>query len=154
MTATAGVKCLQDRGINCQMGIAIWLHYPLLVIHHVYHNNAQHILWWVCHMTRHHATTPPCLLHQHCTACAQQFLLALSLSCCCGCSFIQGVAAAQAGVSVIQPNVGRTRDWYNKNPGIIRDPHVRPQQNTGTRGRSGEGTFSESLQAVPAKGTL
>lgn len=29
------------------------------------------------------------------------------------CSFVQGVAAAQAGVSVIQPNVGRTRDWVS-----------------------------------------
>jgi len=39
-------------------------------------------------------------------------------------SLVQGVAAAQAGVSVIQPNVGRTRDWYNQHPGVIRDPHV------------------------------
>eukprot|EP00798_Chlamydomonas_sp_ICE-L_P021618 gene21618-28620_t len=38
-------------------------------------------------------------------------------------SFIQGVAAAQAGVSVIQPNVGRTNDWYARNPNVIRDPH-------------------------------
>jgi hypothetical protein len=41
---------------------------------------------------------------------------------------VQGIAAAQAGVSVIQPNVGRTRDWYNKHPGVIRDPHVRPRR--------------------------
>lgn len=27
-------------------------------------------------------------------------------------SYIQGVAAAQAGVSVVQPNVGRVRDWW------------------------------------------
>ena len=40
-------------------------------------------------------------------------------------SLVQGVAAAQAGVSVVQPNVGRTRDWFNKHPGVIRDPHVR-----------------------------
>lgn len=39
-------------------------------------------------------------------------------------SMAQGVAAAQAGVSVVQPNVGRTRDWYAKHPGVIRDPHV------------------------------
>jgi transaldolase len=26
-------------------------------------------------------------------------------------SFAQGVAAAQAGASVVQVNVGRTRDW-------------------------------------------
>lgn len=45
-------------------------------------------------------------------------------------SFIQGVAAAQAGISVVQPNVGRTRDWYNKNPGIIRDPHG-PREDSG-----------------------
>ncbi|GAX80172.1 hypothetical protein CEUSTIGMA_g7610.t1 [Chlamydomonas eustigma] len=37
-------------------------------------------------------------------------------------SLVQAVAAAQAGVSVIQPNVGRTREWYNKHPGVIRDP--------------------------------
>lgn len=53
----------------------------------------------------------------------------LTESCWCLCillcdSFVQGVAAAQAGVSVVQPNVGRTRDWYNKHPGVIRDPHV------------------------------
>lgn len=29
---------------------------------------------------------------------------------------------------MVQANVGRTRDWYNKNPGVIRDPHVRPTQ--------------------------
>lgn len=45
-------------------------------------------------------------------------------------SFVQGVAAAQAGVSVVQPNVGRTRDWYNKHPGIIRDPHG-PREDSG-----------------------
>jgi hypothetical protein len=49
----------------------------------------------------------------------------LCCPCCVAvCSFVQGVAAAQAGISVVQPNVGRTRDWYNKNPGVIRDPHV------------------------------
>lgn len=45
-------------------------------------------------------------------------------------SFVQGVAAAQAGISVVQPNVGRTRDWYNKNPGVIRDPHG-PREDSG-----------------------
>ncbi|KAF8072691.1 AL21 [Scenedesmus sp. PABB004] len=49
-------------------------------------------------------------------------------------SFIQGVAAAQAGVSVVQPNVGRTRDFYNKNPGIIRDPHG-PREDSGASSR-------------------
>ena len=42
------------------------------------------------------------------------------------CSFAQAVAAAQAGVSVIQPNIGRLADWYKQNPGAIRDPRVRP----------------------------
>jgi hypothetical protein len=37
---------------------------------------------------------------------------------------VQGAAAAQAGVSVIQPNVGRLDDWYNRHPGVIRDPKV------------------------------
>eukprot|EP00877_Chromochloris_zofingiensis_P014943 jgi/Chrzof1/9702/Cz04g12210.t1 len=45
-------------------------------------------------------------------------------------SLIQGIAAAQAGVSVIQPNVGRTRDWYNKHPGVIRD-RFGPREDTG-----------------------
>jgi hypothetical protein len=35
---------------------------------------------------------------------------------------VQATAAAQAGVSVIQPNIGRLDDWYNKHPGVIRDP--------------------------------
>ena len=38
------------------------------------------------------------------------------------CSFVQGAAAAQGGISVIQPNVGRLHDWYNRHPGYIRDP--------------------------------
>ena len=41
-----------------------------------------------------------------------------------GCSFVQAVAAAQAGVSVIQPNIGRLADWYKQNPGAIKDPRV------------------------------
>ena len=41
------------------------------------------------------------------------------------CSFVQAAAAAQAGVSVIQPNIGRIEDWYNQHPGFIRDPMVR-----------------------------
>ena len=40
-------------------------------------------------------------------------------------SYVQAVAAAQAGVSVIQVNVGRIDDWYLKNPNFIRDPSVR-----------------------------
>ncbi len=34
-------------------------------------------------------------------------------------SFVQGAAAAQAGVSVIQPNVGRIYDWYCRHPGVV-----------------------------------
>ena len=37
------------------------------------------------------------------------------------------MAAAQAGASVIQPNIGRLDDWYAKHPGVIRDPKVTPQ---------------------------
>lgn len=56
-----------------------------------------------------------------CDGCSHTHIFVLCLRVC---SFVQGVAAAQAGVSVVQPNVGRTRDWYNKHPGVIRDPHV------------------------------
>ncbi|KAI8471274.1 MAG: hypothetical protein J3K34DRAFT_458401 [Monoraphidium minutum] len=49
-------------------------------------------------------------------------------------SLVQGIAAAQAGVSVIQPNVGRTRDWYNKHPGVIRDPNG-PREDSGFSSR-------------------
>ncbi|KAK9809892.1 hypothetical protein WJX72_001155 [[Myrmecia] bisecta] len=45
-------------------------------------------------------------------------------------SFVQAVAAAQAGCSVIQPNVGHIRDWFSKNPGAIRDPRG-PRQDSG-----------------------
>lgn len=37
-------------------------------------------------------------------------------------SFAQGVAAAQAGVAVIQPNVGALADYYSRHPGMIRNP--------------------------------
>lgn len=56
-----------------------------------------------------------------CAGLAALFAVVCAVVCC---SFVQGVAAAQAGVSVVQPNVGRTRDWYTKHPGVIRDPHV------------------------------
>lgn len=49
-------------------------------------------------------------------------------------SMVQGVAAAQAGTSVIQPNVGRVRDWYNKHPGVIRDPKG-PREDSGFSSR-------------------
>ncbi|PSC70606.1 putative transaldolase [Micractinium conductrix] len=38
-------------------------------------------------------------------------------------SFVQGAAAAQNGIGVVQPNVGRLHDWYNRHPGVIRDPN-------------------------------
>ena len=39
-------------------------------------------------------------------------------------SYVQAAAAAQAGASVIQPNVGRLADYFRKNPGAVRDPEV------------------------------
>lgn len=45
-------------------------------------------------------------------------------------SLVQAAAATQAGVSVISPNVGRTRDFFNKFPGIVRDPHG-PREDAG-----------------------
>jgi hypothetical protein len=53
-------------------------------------------------------------------------------------SEIQGVAAAQAGASVLQPNVGRVRDWYARHPGAIRDPHG-PREDSGYTSRSDPG---------------
>jgi transaldolase len=46
-------------------------------------------------------------------------------------SFVQAAAAAQAGVSVLSPNVGRIGDFYQRNPGAIRDPKG-PRQDAGT----------------------
>lgn len=43
---------------------------------------------------------------------------------CPSCSFVQAAAAAQAGVSVISPNIGRIGDFYARNPGAIRNPRV------------------------------
>ena len=37
-------------------------------------------------------------------------------------SYGQAVAAIDSGVSVLQLNVGRINDWYDRNPGAIRDP--------------------------------
>ncbi|KAJ9513229.1 hypothetical protein QJQ45_029507 [Haematococcus lacustris] len=45
-------------------------------------------------------------------------------------SLVQGAAAAQAGVSVVSVNVGRTREWYARHPGAIRDPQG-PRQDAG-----------------------
>ncbi|QDZ18535.1 transaldolase [Chloropicon primus] len=38
------------------------------------------------------------------------------------CSLTQCIAAAEAGVSVVQLYVGRVRDWYRKHPNAIRNP--------------------------------
>lgn len=48
------------------------------------------------------------------------------------------MAAAQAGASVLQPNVGRVRDWYARHPGAIRDPHG-PREDSGYASRSDPG---------------
>jgi transaldolase len=45
-------------------------------------------------------------------------------------SLVQAAAATQAGVSVVSPNIGRTRDFFNKFPGVIRDPHG-PREDVG-----------------------
>ena len=37
---------------------------------------------------------------------------------------MQAQAAAQAGVSVIQPNIGRIMDWYKQHPGYIKNQRV------------------------------
>jgi transaldolase len=46
------------------------------------------------------------------------------------CSFAQCVAAAEAGVSVVQLYVGRVRDWYKAHPNAIRDPNG-PREDAG-----------------------
>ncbi|GIL89815.1 hypothetical protein Vretimale_16497 [Volvox reticuliferus] len=46
-------------------------------------------------------------------------------------SLTQGVAAMQAGASVVRIAVGRIHDWYDKNPGVIRNPHG-PREDSGT----------------------
>ncbi|GLC41793.1 hypothetical protein PLESTB_001701800 [Pleodorina starrii] len=38
-------------------------------------------------------------------------------------SMAQGVAAMQAGASVLRVVVSRIHDWYDKNPGVIRNPN-------------------------------
>jgi len=45
-------------------------------------------------------------------------------------SFTQAAAAAQAGASVIQPNIGRLKDWYTKHPGFVKDPKG-PREDSG-----------------------
>lgn len=45
-------------------------------------------------------------------------------------SFVQAAAAAQAGISVISPNIGRIGDFYQRNPGAIRNPRG-PREDAG-----------------------
>lgn len=52
-------------------------------------------------------------------------------------SFVQAQAAAQAGVSVIQPNVGRIMDWYKKHPGYIKNLRG-PRQDGGSLFEDGD----------------
>uniref|UniRef100_A0A7S0S3P8 Transaldolase n=1 Tax=Chlamydomonas leiostraca TaxID=1034604 RepID=A0A7S0S3P8_9CHLO len=42
----------------------------------------------------------------------------------------QAAAAAEAGASIVNANCARTRDFYDKNPGLIRDPKG-PRQDAG-----------------------
>jgi len=37
-------------------------------------------------------------------------------------SLVQAVAAIQANVSVLQVNIGRINEWYDRHPGVVRDP--------------------------------
>lgn len=53
-------------------------------------------------------------------------------------SYVQGLAAAQAGVSLIQPNVGRIADWYARHPGVIRDPRG-PREDSGFKSGTNPG---------------
>jgi len=48
-------------------------------------------------------------------------------------SLSQATAAAEAGASVINPNIGRTRDFFIKNPNMIRNPKG-PRQDAGIPG--------------------
>lgn len=61
----------------------------------------------------------PCLAAVSCAQC-----LALGHRDAVACSFVQAQAAAQAGVSVIQPNIGRITDWYKRHPGYIKNQRV------------------------------
>jgi hypothetical protein len=54
------------------------------------------------------------------------------------CSFAQAAAAAQAGASVIQPNIGRLGDWYTKHPGVIRNPKG-PREDSGVTNTTNPG---------------
>ncbi len=45
-------------------------------------------------------------------------------------SVVQAVAAGQAGASLVNVRVGRTRDFFAKHPGLIRDP-TGPRQDAG-----------------------
>jgi len=53
-------------------------------------------------------------------------------------SFVQAAAAAQAGVSVISPNIGRIGDFYARNPGAIRNPRG-PREDAGVVSKENPG---------------
>ena len=46
-------------------------------------------------------------------------------------SFAQAAAAAQAGVSVVQPNIGALADWYRSHPNFPRNPKG-PREDSGS----------------------
>jgi len=45
-------------------------------------------------------------------------------------SFAQAAAAAQAGVSIVQPNIGALADWYRSHPNFPRNPKG-PREDSG-----------------------
>lgn len=66
-------------------------------------------------------------------------------------SFVQGVAAAQAGASVVQPNVGRIADWYQRHPNAIRDPRG-PREDSGYKSDTNPGaTLTQQLYNLSKK---
>ena len=108
-------KQLEAEGIACHLVLvyrcawgAAWLH--------------GHWLRRPCIQARHMGPLFGAWLHS--TPCCRAARLTGLHSPPAACSFVQGSAAAQSGISVVQPNVGRLHDWYNRHPGVIRDPNV------------------------------
>ncbi|KAL4856616.1 putative transaldolase [Chlorella vulgaris] len=63
-------------------------------------------------------------------------------------SFVQGAAAAQNGISVVQPNVGRLHDWYNRHPGMIRDPNAPREMSAMAKAGYGDSEINPGLLLV------
>lgn len=63
-------------------------------------------------------------------------------------SFVQAVAAAQAGASVLQINIGRLADWYNRNPGVLRDRNAPLEANVMARAGYGAAPPNPGLLLV------